>query len=145
MTPKNNRRDTLLLTIALATGLFALIAAFSPAMAGPKQDAVIAEFAAQAGVSSFSAKNGEAFFQGTHTGGKATTPSCTTCHTKNPRAMGKTRVGKAIDPMAVSANPNRFIEPKKLAKWFRRNCKTVLGRECTTTEKGEILTYLSSI
>jgi len=32
-----------------------------------------------------------------------------------------------------------------VAKWFRRNCKTVLGRECTAQEKGDILTYLSSI
>ncbi|NOX74926.1 MAG: DUF1924 domain-containing protein [Alphaproteobacteria bacterium] len=145
MIRKTRSQDALLLSVALVAGFFALIAAFSPANAGPKQDAVIAKLAAEAGVASFSAKNGEAFFQGTHTGGKPETTSCTTCHTKNPRAMGKTRVGKPIEPMAVSANPTRFIDPEKLAKWFRRNCNSVVGRECTTTEKGEILTYLSSI
>jgi uncharacterized protein DUF1924 len=144
MTKKPDRHDALLLTIVLVAAFFALIAAFSPASAGPKQDVVIAKLTSETGVCSFSAKNGEDFFQGTHIGGKPETPSCTTCHTKNPRAKGKTRVGKPIEPMAVSANPERFIDPDKMAKWFRRNCNSVVGRECTTTEKGEILTYQNS-
>jgi hypothetical protein len=47
--------------------------------------------------------------------------------------------------MAVSQNPDRFTDPAKVEKWFRRNCHTVLGRTCTAKEKGEIITYLSSI
>ena len=115
------------------------------AQADPARDAIIAQFKAQAGVSSFSADRGRKFFHAKHAGGKPETPSCTTCHTNDPRNFGKTRVGKVIDPMAVSRNPQRFTDPKKVAKWFRRNCKTVLGRECNAQEKGDILTYLSSI
>lgn len=88
---------------------------------------------------------GNAFFHATHSGGKPDTPSCTTCHTNDPRAMGKTRAGKAIDPMAVSVNPNRFTDPAKVEKWFIRNCNTVLGRECTAGEKADVLAYLRSI
>lgn len=88
---------------------------------------------------------GKAFFLGTHTGGKPDTPSCTTCHTNDPRAIGKTRAGKAIDPMAVSANPDRFTDPAKVDKWFLRNCNSVVGRECTATEKADITAYLKSM
>lgn len=91
------------------------------------------------------ANAGMAMFQGTHAGGKPDTPSCTTCHTSDLRAMGKTRAGKPIDPMAVSANPNRFTDPAKVAKWFLRNCNSVLGRECTATEKANLLAYFKSI
>jgi hypothetical protein len=59
--------------------------------------------------------------------------------------MGQTRAGKAIEPMAVSANPKRFTDPAKVTKWFLRNCGTVLGRECTAVEKGNVLTYLSNL
>ena len=48
---------------------------------------------------------------------------------------GQTRAGKAIDPMAVSATPTRFSDFAKTEKWFTRNCKTVLGRECTRPGK----------
>ena len=88
---------------------------------------------------------GQAFFLGTHAGGKPDTPSCTTCHTSDPRAMGKTRAGKPIDPMAKSVNPNRFTDPAKVEKWFRRNCNSVLGRECTANEKADFLAYMKSI
>lgn len=88
---------------------------------------------------------GQAFFLGTHVGGKPDTPSCTTCHTSDPRAMGKTRAGKPIDPMAKSANPNRFTDQAKVDKWFLRNCNSVVGRECTANEKADVLAYLKSI
>jgi isopentenyl phosphate kinase len=58
--------------------------------------------------------------------------------------MGQTKAGKAIDPMAVSKTPTRFTEADKVAKWFLRNCNTVLGRECTPLEKGDVISYLSS-
>jgi cytochrome c peroxidase len=91
-----------------------------------------------------SAERGRALFTGTHTGGKPETPSCTTCHTNNLRGQGKTRAGKVIQPMAISANPTRFTDTAKVAKWFRRNCNTVLGRECTAGEKADVITFLLS-
>jgi len=77
-------------------------------------------------------------------GGKKDTPSCTSCHTNNPTQTGETRAGKAIEPMAVSVNPERYQTLKKVEKWFRRNCKSVLGRECTVTEKGDFLTFMKN-
>lgn len=76
--------------------------------------------------------------------GKKDTPSCTTCHTNDPTKAGETRAGKTIDPMAASASPQRYQSLKKAEKWFRRNCKSVLGRECTVTEKGDFLTYMKN-
>jgi len=124
--------------ISMATAL-ALPAAVS---ADPAHDKVIALYGSP---SSFSADRGKALFLGNHTGGKPATPSCSTCHTQDPRASGRTRAGKVIEPMAVSKTPARFTDPKKVAKWARRNCKSVLGRECTKSEIGDILTYLNSI
>jgi len=49
-----------------------------------------------------------------------------------------------IDPMALSVNPERYTDPDKIEKWFLRNCKWTLGRECTAQEKGDVLTYLGS-
>ena len=70
--------------------------------------------------------------------------SCTTCHGQDLTQGGKhVRSGKPIDPMAVSVNPERFTETKKIRKWFRRNCKWTWGRKCTAQEKGDILTYLA--
>lgn len=114
------------------------------AMAGPVQDQIDA-YAKTAGVAGFNAADGEALFQGSHTGGNPETPSCTTCHTTDPHNAGRTRVGKTIAPMAVSATPDRFSDPVKVEKWFLRNCKTVLGRECSPAEKGAVLTYLSGL
>jgi len=134
-----NQKTTAITVLALG------IATFGIAKADPTRDAIIAGFAVEAGVPSFSAEDGKAFFQGNHSGGKPETPSCTPCHTNSPHAAGKTRVGKVIEPMAVSVTPARFTNPETVAKWFRRNCSSVLGRECSALEKGNILTYLSSL
>lgn len=131
--------------------LLALSLAACPAAAhaAGNHDAVLAALeqaakAADPGFAGFSAKAGQAFFLDTHSGGKPDTPSCTACHTKNPAATGQTRAGKAIDPMAASANPDRFTDLAKVEKWFGRNCNTVLGRECTQQEKGDVATWLIS-
>ena len=112
--------------------------------AGSPRDAIIASFADQAGVP-LSAEAGKSLFLGQHSGSKPETPSCTTCHTSDPKATGHARTGKAIEPMAVSINPQRCTDPEKVNKWFRRNCNSVLGRACTPKEMGDILTYLSSL
>ncbi|MBI2719293.1 MAG: DUF1924 domain-containing protein [Rhizobiales bacterium] len=119
------------------------------ALASAGRDGIVSALSAQAKqdnskFTSFSAEAGKKFWFTAHVGGKSDTPSCVTCHTKDARTMGQTRAGKAIDPMAVSANPNRFTDPEKVAKWFGRNCNTVLGRECTAEEKGNVITYLMS-
>lgn len=69
--------------------------------------------------------------------------NCHTCHGLDLKAKGKhVRTGKVIDPLAPSANPERLTEVKHIKKWFKRNCKWVVGRECTAQEKGDFLMFL---
>ena len=91
--------------------------------------------------SGFSAERGAAFFRT-----KGSDWSCTTCHMPDPRQPGRhTVTGKAIEPMAPAVNPRRFTDVAKVEKWFKRNCKDVLDRECTAREKGDVITYLRSL
>jgi len=130
------------IAVSLLSSLVALAAV------GTAQQAVIDHYAAAAkttdpGFKGFSVDRGRAFFLAKHDA-NADTPSCSTCHTADPRQAGQTRVGKAIDPMAVSVNPQRFTDLDKVELWFRRNCNTVLGRECTAMEKGDYVTFMAN-
>ena len=127
---------------------FAVIA--SAALAGGGRGAILATFAAAAkqadpAFAGFSAERGRQFFLAQHIEGKIDTPSCTTCHTRDPTAPGRTRALKPIAPMAVSRTPDRFTDPVKVDKWFYRNCMSVLGRECTAVEKGDFITFLAGL
>lgn len=91
------------------------------------------------GFQGFSAVRGEQFFKTTH----GNDWSCASCHTDNPAASGKhAKTNKIIQPLAPSANAERFTDPAKVAKWFKRNCNDVLGRVCTPQEQGDVLSYL---
>jgi len=107
----------------------------------------MARYAQQAGVevSALSPTRGEALYRGEHPGRDGKPVSCTSCHTANPRGMGKTRVGKPIEPLAPSANPKRFTDAAQVEKWFRRNCTDVLARECTPQEKGDFIAWLQQL
>lgn len=125
-----------------------MLVAGGAALAEPARDAILAALAAQAkaadpAFAGFSADRGGAFWNADHAGGNAETPSCTTCHSKDPTVAGQTRAGKVIAPMAVSKTPDRFTDAAKVTKWLDRNCKGVLGRVCTPAEAGDIITYLS--
>jgi hypothetical protein len=50
-----------------------------------------------------------------------------------------------IEAMAPSVNPQRLTDAAKVEKWFGRNCKDVLERNCTAQEKGDYIQYLLSI
>ena len=100
--------------------------------------------AADPAFSGFSAARGEKLHVTRFSGGKAETPSCTSCHGDNPRSAGRTPVGKAIDALAVSVTPTRYTDPAKVEKWFKRNCQEVLGRQCTPLEKGDWLSAMIS-
>ncbi|MDO8293427.1 MAG: DUF1924 domain-containing protein [Gallionella sp.] len=100
------------------------------------------EAAGTPGFQGFSAARGESFFKAKH-GGEW---SCASCHTENSAALGKhAKTGKVIDPLAPSANAERFTNPKKVDKWFKRNCNDVLSRACTPQEKGDVLAYLLTV
>ena len=87
-------------------------------------------------------KRGAMFYKETH-GGEW---NCATCHTEDPKSVGKhAETQKIIDPLAPSVNAERFTDPLKVEKWFKRSCKDVLGRECTPQEKGDFLAYVISV
>jgi mono/diheme cytochrome c family protein len=117
-----------------------------PALAEQPQD-FLAAFAAQAktenaAFTGFDASRGEQFFKSRHDEDW----SCSSCHTDNPAALGQHIVTKkTLQPLAPSANPERFTNTAKVEKWFKRNCKDVLKRECTAQEKGDVLSYLMSL
>ncbi|MDO9598870.1 MAG: DUF1924 domain-containing protein [Azoarcus sp.] len=136
-------RNQITLAIALFAGLL------SAAVAGPRED-LLARYAtgaraADAGFSTFSAIRGESLHRDRHGLGKPDTPSCTACHAEDPRQAGRTRSGKAIDPVAVSVSHARYTDAAKVEKWFKRNCTEVLGRECTPREKGDWITYMMGL
>jgi len=119
----------------------------APASFAAPRDDLLARYADQAraadpAFTTFTASRGEALHRTRHAGGKPDSPACTACHGENARAAGRTRSGKAIDPMAASVTPARYTDPAKVEKWFKRNCGEVLGRECTPREKGDWLAYM---
>ena len=102
--------------------------------------------ASDASIKAFSAEAGkELFFMERMHTKKNKKRGCTTCHTKDPAKEGKTPVGKVIDPVSPAVNAERFTTPKHVEKWFRRNCKWVLERECTPEEKGNYITFMISL
>ncbi len=106
-------------------------------------DQALAQYRSQ-GASEFNAAAGKALWDKSYPdarGGEAR--RCAACHTADLRQPGKhTQTGKVIEPMAPSVNPQRLTDIKFVEKWFLRNCKWTLGRECTPQEKGNVLVFL---
>ena len=102
---------------------------------------LLAGYTAQAGQPANAVK-GEAFFKASH----GQEWQCTSCHSKSPMTGGRhASTDKAIEPLAPAANAKRFTDSAKVEKWFRRNCKDVLARECTAAEKADVLAWLISL
>jgi hypothetical protein len=118
---------------------FLLFASLQAMAATPAE--LLAGYVAQAGQPANAAK-GEAFFKASH----GQEWQCTSCHGKSPMAGGRhASTDKAIEPLAPTANAKRFTDSAKAEKWFRRNCKDVLARECTASEKADVLAWLISL
>lgn len=103
----------------------------------------IAGYSAEAGAGfAADAARGKAF-AGRNWGVSDSLASCTACHTANPRNPGRHAItGKAIQPLSPAANPERFSDPAKVEKWFKRNCKEVVGRACSAAEKADFIRYV---
>jgi uncharacterized membrane protein len=102
---------------------------------------LLSGYTAQAGQAANAAK-GEAFFKASH----GQDWQCTSCHGKSPMVGGRhASTDKAIEPLAPAANAKRFTDGAKVEKWFRRNCKDVLARECTAAEKADVLAWLITV
>jgi hypothetical protein len=67
--------------------------------------------------------------------------SCAACHGPTPQSAGEhVTTGEPIEPMTA---PGRFTDPAKVEKWFGRNCRWTLGRECTPEEKANVTAWLT--
>lgn len=105
-------------------------------------DDLLSEYRSQ-GAGSFDASAGKALWLKEFPSKDGSKRACSSCHTPDPRNQGRHKVtGKAIDPLAQSANAKRLTERGQVEKWFKRNCKWTLGRECTAQEKGDLLSFL---
>jgi hypothetical protein len=136
--PTRSRRTTRRSGLA-AVCLALLQAAVHAADTSPAQQ--LERFGAKAGTPG-QAERGRAFFTGRQ-GGEW---SCSSCHGNPPTLAGRhASTGKPIDPLAPAANPGAFTDSAKVDKWFRRNCKDVLQRECNAGEKADVLAYLISL
>lgn len=71
--------------------------------------------------------------------------SCASCHSKDLTSIGKhIKTNKSIKPMSPSVNPQRLTSAKKIKKWFKRNCKWTVGRECSAQEKSDLLIFMKN-
>ncbi len=124
---------------------FVMLALVATSAGSTTPDALLRDYAAAAGaapgIQGFSAARGRALYER-----RGKDWSCGSCHTSDPRRVGEHAVtGRRIQPLAPGANPSRFTDVAKVEKWFRRNCRDVLGRECTAVEKGDFITWLNSL
>ncbi|OSZ67506.1 DUF1924 domain-containing protein [Hydrogenophaga sp. IBVHS2] len=122
-----------------ALALFVGMAAWPAAHAGDTSpQAQLEHWSAQAGAPGNAAR-GQAFFNRTH--GREW--SCASCHGNTPTTDGQhASTGKRMAPLAPAANPKAFTDTARVEKWFRRNCRDVLDRECTAAEKADVLAWL---
>lgn len=129
---------------ALRTALLGLLlaaASWSALAADTSAAEQLARWNSAAGASG-NAERGRIFFASQH--GRAW--SCASCHQAPPTKDGKhASTGRRIAPLAPAFNPQAFTETAKVDKWFKRNCKDVLARECTPAEKSDLMAYLLSL
>ncbi|TFW28159.1 DUF1924 domain-containing protein [Massilia arenosa] len=125
--------------ICLTAALAAMLATGSAQAATPPE--LLASYTAQAGAPA-DPERGRQFFVNRH----GQQWACASCHGARPVSAGEhAATGKSISPLAPAFSPQRFTEAAKADKWFRRNCKDVIGRECTAAEKADVLAWLLTL
>jgi len=121
--------------------LASLLAAGAATAADTSATQQLERWSAQAGAPG-NADRGQRLFT-TRQGGEW---SCSSCHNGPPTTGGKhASTGKSIAPLAPAFNREAFTDTAKVDKWFRRNCKDVLSRECSAAEKADVMAYLLSL
>jgi hypothetical protein len=133
-------KPSLFPSIATATASLAavLVLAGPTAVRAASPADILSGYAAEAGRPA-DPERGRQFFTLTH--GREW--SCASCHGAVPTLAGRhAATGKAIAPLAPRFNPERFTDPARVEKWFRRNCSDVASRECTAAQKADVLGWL---
>lgn len=129
------------LTAVLATALLSAWLPLASHAADTSAAQQLGHWSTQAGRPG-NAEQGASFFNARHGGDW----SCASCHGTPPTKQGEhASTGKKIAPLAPAFNPKVFTDSAKVEKWFRRNCKDVLQRECSAGEKADVLAYLNSL
>jgi len=129
------RRASGQMTLLLAGCLLA------PALPAATPHEILAGYAATA-ASTPSAARGQQFFTTPH--GKEWT--CASCHGNPPTQTGKhAATGKTITPLAPAANPKSLTDAARVEKWLRRNCNDVAGRDCSASEKADLMAWLLTV
>ncbi|MDE2401828.1 MAG: DUF1924 domain-containing protein [Burkholderiales bacterium] len=126
---------------SLAAAVCLAGAAFAPAAYAATPKELLSGYTAQSGQPAEPAR-GQQFFTSKQ-GGQW---SCASCHNSVPTQAGKhASTGKKIGALAPAFNPERFTDPTKVEKWFRRNCNDVASRQCTPAEKADVLSWLLTL
>ena len=126
-------------SIAAIVGL--AVATFAPTAEAVSPTQLLSGYAAQAGLPPAPVR-GQQLFTIRH--GREW--SCSSCHGAVPTQSGKhASTGKSIGALAPAFNVDRFTEAAKVEKWFRRNCNDIFGRECTSAEKADVLSWLLTL
>lgn len=119
----------------------AFLAALAPPAHGATAASLEAAYAAQAGAPADPSR-GQEFFNARH--GREW--SCASCHGGMPTGTGRhAATGRAIAPLAPAVEARRFTDEARTEKWFRRNCRDVLGRECSAGEKADVVGWLRTL
>ncbi len=128
-----------LLALCSLYGIAAVAGVSAACAQSPAQ--ILKGYAAQSAIAPVPSR-GQQFFIARHGRDWA----CATCHGAVPTGNGQHAVtGKTIAPLAPAFNPERFTDAAKAEKWFRRNCQDVVGRECTASEKADLLSWLMTL
>ena len=123
------------------TAMLGCIAVLAPTANAASPAELLSGYSAQA-ASAPQPVRGQQFFTQPH--GREW--SCSSCHGAVPTQGGKhAATGKPIGALAPAFNPERFADATTTEKWFRRNCNDVVGRECTTAEKADVLSWLMTL
>lgn len=119
--------------------ILTLLALNTTAIASDAVDQLLQTYSNEGAVGA-DAERGKAFWYRDNAG-----RSCAGCHGEQVTQAGKhVKTGKLIEPMAPSVNSKSLTDVRQIEKWFYRNCKWTLGRECSAQEKADILTWLNS-
>jgi len=72
---------------------------------------------------------------------------CRQCHVINESEHPHPKDAKPrkIPPLAPSSNPKRLTDFDHVEEYLKPNCEMVMGRECTTQEKGDLIAWLISV
>jgi hypothetical protein len=122
--------------------ILAVSISITEALATPATDSLLAKYKAE-GVGKIDVAKAKSDWTKEAKGEDGEMISCSTCHGTDFGKAGKHRkTHKVIEPMSTRVNTERFTDEKKIEKWFKRNCNDTWGRECTTQEKADFLTFL---